>query len=388
MYLYCLEPGHYRDAGGRVVDRAALASLAAAAQGGPPVLVLPQPLCLVEELQLAPPELRHLSRTLPWRFEEQLIEPVEALHFAHSPVAEGRVRVTALRRHWLRAVLDDLATSGLFPRVALAESELLPWREHEWTIQLQGGANATSYAVVRHGWHRALVCDQDNIAAVVQTLADEAAALPRRILFCSRGKAAEAWRDRLPGVMQGLVEFATPAETPLPAQCCNVLQGEFAPRLPWARWWREWRVAAVLLLGVFLTQAGFTAASAFQLARTNAALQSAIDATVGDALPGATIVDPLLQLRRAVVAAGGDEGTGLLPLLTRVAPLVAGNSGLRVQGLEYDQASGELQLLLESNGFAVVENLRSSLLAQGLQAELLGSTSDGNLSRSRLRIRA
>lgn len=387
MYLYCLEPGHYRDASGRVLDRAALARLAASQQGSP-VLVLPQQLCFVAELPVQPAELRHLPRTLPWRFEEQLIEPVEALHFAHSPVVEGRVRVTALRRDWLRAVLDDLASSGLLPRTALAECELLPWREQEWTIQIPGGSNAAKHAVVRHGWHRALVCDQDNIAAVVQALADEAAALPRRILICSQGKVAEAWRDRLPGVMQGLVEFVAPAEAPLPPLCCNVLQGEFSPRLPWARWWREWRLAAVLLLGVFLAQAGFTAASAFQLARANAALRASIDAAVAEALPGATIVDPLLQLRRAVVAAGGEEGTGLLPLLTRVAPLVAGNSALRVQGLEYDQASGELQLLLESNGFAVVENLRSSLQAQGLQAELLGSTSDGNLSRSRLRIRA
>lgn len=387
MYLYCLEPGHYCDANGRVLDRGALSKLAAGTQG-PPVLVLPQQLCLVDELQVQPRELRHLPRTLPWRFEEQVIEPVELLHFAYSPVVEGRVRVTALRRDWLRAVLDDLAASGLLPRTALAECELLPWREHEWSIQISAGSNAANHAVVRHGWHRALVCDQDNIAAVLQALADEAAALPRRILFCSRGKAAEAWRDRLPGVMQGLVEFAAPAETPLPAQCCNVLQGEFAPRLPWARWWREWRVAAVLLLGVFLAQAAFTTASAWQLARGNAQLRSVIEATAAEALPGAVIVDPLLQLRRAVVAAGGDEGTGLLPLLTRVAPLLADSRGLRVQGLEYDQASGELQLLLESSGFAVVENLRSSLQAQGLQAELLGSTSDGNLSRSRLRIRA
>src|SRR5690606_6873027 len=98
VYLYCLEPGHFRDAGGRRLDSAALAALAAVAQGRPPILILPLRHCMVDELHIAVHELRHLGKTLPWRFEEQLIEPVEALHFAHSPLQAGKLRVTAVSR--------------------------------------------------------------------------------------------------------------------------------------------------------------------------------------------------------------------------------------------------------------------------------------------------
>ena len=109
---------------------------------------------------------------------------------------------------------------------------------------------------------------------------------------------------------------------------------------------------------------------------------------ITDALPGAALADPLLQLRRAVTASGGGDHGGILALLTRMSPVFAANADIRVQSLEYSHDSGELQLVLESSGFTIVESLRASLQAQGLQAELLGSSSDGSRSRSRLRVKA
>lgn len=389
MYLHCLEPGHYRDASGRRLERTALIALAAATQSNPPILVLPLRHCLVDELQVAPHELRHLATALPWRFEEQVIAPVESLHFAQSPVQEGKLRVTAVSRSWLTAVLEDLADIGILPREAVCETELMPWCEQEWTLQVQPAEDGTAQGLLRHGWHRALLCHPDNVAPILQALADEAAALPRRIRLCADNVTAAAWRARLPSVMQGLVEIVSPVPPAvLPSGFCNVLQGAYAPRLPWARWWREWRIAAVLLLALFLAEAGMTAAAGWQLHAMNRDLQAAMTRTAAEALPGAEIVDPQLQLRRAVAVAGGSEGSGMLALLTRMLPSLSANPALRIQGLEYDQASGELQLLLESRGFGAVESLRASLQSQGMQAELLGSTSDGNVSRSRLRVRS
>src|SRR5690606_7802168 len=112
---------------------------------------------------------------------------------------------------------------------------------------------------------------------------------------------------------------------------------------PWSRWWQQWRVAAALLLALFLAEAGMTAAQGWKLAAANRDLQSAITQAAADALPGAEIVDPLLQLRRAVAAAGGSAGSGMLALLTRTMPSLAANTELRIQTLEYNHDSGELQ---------------------------------------------
>ena len=34
----------------------------------------------------------------------------------------------------------------------------------------------------------------------------------------------------------------------------NLLQGDFAPRLPLARWWRQWRAVAALFAAAFVLQ--------------------------------------------------------------------------------------------------------------------------------------
>jgi general secretion pathway protein L len=389
VLIHCFEPGHYCDPDGALLDARALAGIAAAQELNPVTLVLPLRYSMVSELMLAVHERRYLARTLPWRFEEQLVEPVESLHFASVAGKSGQVLVTALPRRWLQALLDDLATQGIRPVTAVSELELLPWQEGEWTLWCKAPAIGQPASILlRHDHHRALVCTEHNLAAVLQSLADEQAALPRRIRLHADRSAATALQSKLPAVMQGLVEQRPANWGPVPETFCNVLQGEFAPSLPWGRWWRQWRMVAVLLLALLLADIAFTGADVWRAQRHNESLRLAINTEAARVLPGAVLVDPLLQLRRAVVASGGGDHGGMLSILTRMTPVFQTAGDVRVQSLDYNHDNGELQLVIESSGFAAVESLRAGLQAQGLQAELLGSSSDGSLSRSRLRVKA
>ena len=114
-------------------------------------------------------------------------------------------------------------------------------------------------------------------------------------------------------------------------------------------------------------------------------VQAEVSTEFNQAMPGATVVDPLLQLQRSVAALEGSDREGLLTLLTRMAPVLALPEG-SIQTLSYNGVTGELQLVLLTDGFASAERFRSGLEALGLQAELLGSTSDANGNRARLRV--
>ena len=391
MLLHCLDIGLYRNGDGPLVDRAALSRLAGIQHQDPVTLVLPLRQCMVTELVVAAHEVRYLSRSLPWRFEEQLAAPVESLHFVTSPLAKGedKVHVSAVPRQWLQAVLDDLATAGVLPQTAISESECLPWQEESWTLWLEGAVGELpACCVLRFGAHQAMLCSEQNLPLVLQTLADEQAALPHCILLCAEEGDAQRLQTSMPLTMQGLVERQPRRKVVHPEVLCNLLQGSFAPRLPWRRWWQQWRVAALLLLALGLADMVLHAADLWRLQSQNENLRVAIQQHAADALPGAELADPLLQLRRAVTASGGGDHGGVLVLLTRMSPVFAANADVRVQSLEYSHDSGELQLVLESSGFTIVESLRASLQAQGLQAELLGSSSDGSRSRSRLRVKA
>ena len=113
-----------------------------------------------------------------------------------------------------------------------------------------------------------------------------------------------------------------------------------------------------------------------------------VDETVAlyrQAQPQGELVDPVLQLQQLVSASGGSEQR-LLPLLSRMAPVLATEPGSTVEALDFDAATGELQVELRSSGLSVIESLRSKLQAAGLVAELVGSSSEGNTNRSRLRV--
>ena len=102
--------------------------------------------------------------------------------------------------------------------------------------------------------------------------------------------------------------------------------------------------------------------------------------------PDGAVVDPRLQLEQAIVALGGSAHPGFLTLLSRMQPVLAALPQARVASFDYDGSSGELQFTVETQDFAAAETLRSRLQELGLNAELLGSTSDGANSRTRLKV--
>lgn len=387
MLLRCPEPGRYLDAAGRPCEPAALPRPAAGSVV-PLTLVLPAARCLFTSLQVAPAEQRHLQRLLPWKFEDSLLEPAEALHFAHAPLPapSNETAVTAVARDWLAQLLQQARADGLQPAQVICELALLPWQDGAWSLRLQQD-DGQLQCLLRHGVHQGLVCSPANLPLLLQTLADEYGALPSSLLVQGEAAPLRELLAQLPPVWRERVQ-ERPAVwlEPQAGATCNLLQGDFAAPLPWGRWWRQWRVAALLLLGLLLSDALLTGVAIWREQQALAQLQDATRREVEAVLPGAVLVDPLLQLRRVVAAQGGDGSSGLLALLTRMAPVLAAQPGVRVEGLDYSGAQGELQLLVETADFAAVETLRAALETQGLRAELLGSSRDGARSRSRLRV--
>src|SRR5688572_19330343 len=107
------------DERGRVLQgpHAAGAPPAAALAGAREIIVLvPASEALVAETRLAARARDQLGRAIPYALEDQLAEPVEALHFAW--VAAGDAQLVAyVRAEVLRAWRADLATRGIEPDV-------------------------------------------------------------------------------------------------------------------------------------------------------------------------------------------------------------------------------------------------------------------------------
>jgi general secretion pathway protein L len=352
-------------------------------------LLLPAARCLVTSVPVAPHERKHLEKTLPWTLEDTLLEPVELVHVAHGPVTQGRAPVSAISTAWLQECIAALRTAGLQPQSASSELFLLPWEGGQWTVALPAAGEAAGIALVRHGEHAGFACAEANLATALQLLLNEQDDAPQQVLVITENEdAMDAARfpvllqSRLAVQRQDLAQRA--ASTRLPS--CNLLQGAFAPPLPWARWWREWRVAAVLLVGLLVSDLALTSYETLQIERAAARNEADILELYRSVQPDGRVVDARLQLEQALAAVGAAGQDGFLALLGRMAPALQSSPAARVQNLEYDASSGDLQLQVLTRDYADAESLRAQLQQAGLQAELLGSSRDGNGNRTRLRV--
>lgn len=351
-------------------------------------LLLPAARCLVTTVPVAPHEIKLLHKTLPWMLEERLLEPVEQVHVASGPVQSGSAAVSALDGAWLKQVLDTLSAAGLQPRSARADVLVLPWQQGQWTVFL--AADDKAPALVRHGAHAGFACARSNLRLALQLLLNESAEPPAQFhVYAEPGvdvNAAEAFPDllqaRLELKRQSWWQSVQAERLPV----CDLLQGRFAPPLPWADWWRQWRAVAALLVALLVSDLVAVTLHTGRLQRQTLAGEAELVRLYRSVQPDGVVVDPRAQLEQVVAALGGSTSPGFLTLLTRMAPALAASPDAVVQSLEYSASTGDLHLQVVTAGFAAAESLRVRLQGAGLEAELLGSSSDGAQSRTRLRV--
>lgn len=349
----------------------------------PTTVLLPAAICSIAEVTVGPGEAAHLRKTLPWRLEESLLVSPDSLHFAHGEVVQGRVAVTLTDMAALEHVRQRFVESELPLQAACSELSLVPWQSGQWTLwlhELQG-----STVLVRSGWHQGFACELSNLAATLTLLHNEQQAWPEAIVCYGTQQQFEAVHRLLPPTLQSQLVLRKPPswEQLLESAPCNVMQGRFAPPLPWSRWWQVWRWPAYAAVALLVLDAAAVGLSTLQLRAMQAAVQAQIVEEFRRVQPEGALVDPLLQLQQ-LVSQGGDHH--LMPLLTHMAAVLKTQQQVAVDQLDFDGSSGALQLDVRAQALANIEALRSGLQNAGLAVELLGSSSEGNSSRARLKV--
>lgn len=348
-----------------------------------PTLLLPATLTSIAEVTVGPGEATHLRKTLPWRLEEHLLSSPNALHFAHGAVVEGRVAVTIADLAQLERIRQRCAAEHLQLQAAYSELSLIPWQSAQWTLWVHEIAD--SQVLVRYGWHQGFVCELANLADALTLLHNEQQAWPQAITLYGSQQQFENVHKLLPLSLQGLLVLRKPPQWQhlLDAALCNVLQGRFAAPVQWQRVWQQWRWPLLAAAALLVVDAALTLTSTWQLRSLQASAQSQIVEHYRRVQPNGPVVDPLLQLRQ-LAAQGGQHR--LLPLLSKMAPVLKTQSQISVDQLDFDGNSGALQLDVHAQALATVEAVRSGLQNAGLAVELLGSSSEGNRSRARLKV--
>jgi type II secretion system protein L len=333
-------------------------------------------------LEVTPEEAKHLRKSLPFMLEDALIEDVATLQFAHQRIVEHCYRVAICRRSAMQdwQSLVDAQVGVSMPYVA--EPMLLPWQEGEWTLLFDETG--------------VLLRDSENTGTRIETelltlLLSSAEPAPESLVVY--GHDRESALSSIPADWHSKVQwrqggFGTALLlTTHPAAALDLRQGDFAPRLPIARWWLQWRHVAAAAAAALLIQFGADFAEFQQLSAQNTQLRSAIQASYRRANPKGAVVDVEKQLDRQLQSlAAVSGGVPFMPLLKRLSDVLAASEGVSLTTLNYSGAAREMRLNIMAPDYAAVEGLRNRLAAAQLNATLESSSAANGQVRARLRL--
>lgn len=327
---------------------------------------------------------RLLAQAVPYALEDQLAADVETLHFAFGQVSSDQVAVAVIDRALMDGWLARLRAAGLNPSALVPETLLLPWQEGAWQL-----ACLENCCLLRTGEQAGFAMDAANATLLVQQALTEAeAARPQRLVTHGAD-----------GLAPGDIEVAAEPQ-PLPDEilpwlashyderlAINLLQGSYSRRERFGQYWRPWRLAASLAALLLLVQAGVTIADHQRLSRERLALQEQVEAIYRQAFPEARkVVNPRVQMERALKELRGGGGGGLNQLLAEAGREFRASPGLTLQRLNYRE--GQLEVALTVADLQRLDELKQRLSQGGkLHVEIQSATAQGTLVEARLRIK-
>ncbi len=377
------------------------AALHAAAAGAlPRILLLPGDAVLLASVPFAAGERRLLAQTVPYALEEQLAAPLEQLHIVLGPVrsepgvgdgggsGDGggghSIAVAVVDRQRLQAWLQPLQEAGCAPQQALPETLALPWQEGQWTLQ-----RGEAFDLLRTGPCSGLALEPAAMAWVLEHLGGTA--MPE-VVQCHGPLPAwpQPWQERLHAATAEAVQAVETAESAEAGQPSwppplNLLQGDFAPALPWRRWYRSWRWPALALILAVLLQFGVALVEQQQLRQQQEALREASEQLFREVVPHGVLVDPELQLRRLLPSSTAAAEPRLMPLLFELVDAMSGREGVWLEQLAF---SGDaLDIALHAAQADDAESILRQLRTRGLEVDLADPAAVGDATTLRLIVR-
>lgn len=347
-------------------------------------VVVPGQAVFVSAVALPGRSSRRQLQALPYAMEEQLVQEVDAYHFAlGAALGGGRHLAAAVEHRTMSGWMATLEQAGIEPDSVVPATVALP----EPASASHGViAIVEERALVRVGPDRAYeadLADLDTLLALEQQLEEVQLLDPE-----DRWQAPASLRCAPLAVSGTLEQMQAQQVDKAPV---NLLQGPYAGRREaGAKVARLWRGVAAVAAGVallasveLLLQYRSTAALADQL-------EGMTDEAVGQALGGlpenyrADSARSLLEARLRALRGSG-SGDGLLFLLETVGPRLVGGPGVRIQSMNYTDDG--LILELTADRLDDIEALRQRIGSEtGVAVALESASTMADGTGARLRI--
>jgi general secretion pathway protein L len=365
-------------------------ALSASNVGGPPgetiaraqriVVLVPSESVLLLDTPVVSSRRSQLLNAVPFALEDQLVSPVEELHFALAErFSAARIAVAVVARATLREWIDVLAAHGIRADAIIPETLALPVSENTASVVIED-----SRSLLRWGPVHACACATQALPEWLGIVAPSTLEVydfrqaPRLSLATPVTHYHERQRDALGFFAQQL--SAEPA--------LNLLQGQFAPSHRHMPAQRLWQRAALLAAAAIILAFVYSGCDYLRLRHESDRLDLAMHEALHASLPEFDQVagDPRQLMESALTRMrGGSDAGGLLRVLGQIAPVLARTTRVSVKGMEYRNAT--LELGLRAPDVPTLDLVREQMAnLQGLKAEVTAANTSDNGVDGRVRI--
>ena len=395
----------YPDAQGHLLSgRGGLADAGTRLSGQPVTVLVPAEDVLLTRVELPLRNRQRLLQAVPYALEEELVDPVEDLHFAPGTIGGAGADCTpvAVARHdrmqqWTR----DVDAAGLYAPVLIPDVLALPRPDNGWTLFM-----APERVLLRTAAHEGLALDPRNLMLMLQgMLATSSAATEdaaqavtddqqREVVIYAAGREpdkdllkllrdhfAEPVIIHVDGLLETLHAGAEGTPRPDTRAPLNLRQGVYTCRSERQRLWHTWRPVAGLAAAVMIMQFSLNVWEFQRLGAQQRAVQEEAERVFREAFPDiGRVVNMPVQARQEMAAlrqqAGGSE-QGFLWLLTHLARAMEPGSGVELTAISYQ--GGRLELQLRGPSLAAIEAIQRGVPEQMISAEIqsVSSQQDG-----------
>jgi general secretion pathway protein L len=323
-----------------------------------------------------------LQQIVPYALEEHLAEDIDELHFAvgkragDTPTTPVAVVGLSLMDEWT----NTLKAAGLVPESMYVDSDLLPLNPGHAVALLEDDV-----VTVRPPVGATISMPSDALTEALQLVkpSGDVGEGTGRGLILYTGAAewqqysplVEAVREQFDGIKVQLLTsgpltlFAQQLPTAKPI---NLLQGRYQPQTTRAVGWQAWRVAAMLLAGLFALHAIGKGAELFVLKSAEKKVDTSIEQAFRAAMPGEmNATNARKRMETKLVAIRGSGGQGLLSALGAFAQARNSVPGTTVQAMTFHD--GALILKMAAPNADALDRLSQLLRSSGWEADLTGS---------------
>ena len=353
----------------------------------PAVLLIPGSKTVARSIPYSKKEARHFLKLLPYQIEDDVLGPVEELHFAVAPIKDKEaesVAVAYVDQGWLFSLLEWFQQNQIAIEQCIADFQCLRAVDNElllWFVDdhlLGHRANGLGFSVsqpLSQAFLKDLLLQQQDEDAPWQVK-----------IYVNDAETREILESHImPPVDYEAVIGQPPLEF-IQDNHLNFCSGKYGKKLPIEQWWQEAKPIAILAAVATAIFFVATFADIYLLKQQQERYRDDMLVAYREVIPRGPATDPVRRLRSKLGSgAATSQSSQSVYLLSRVAPILD-KLDISLTTVKYSNREQALRITINAASFNGIEQFRQQIEQQGVSAELQSSNAAKEGFQARLRI--